>query len=89
MTEPPEFPDVADITYDEFHPLGHPLWECGSWHAVRLHLAYGWRFKWPADLRRVLLCPLGGHRYMQWWRTGTDGQTVPGPVSCEACGRKA
>lgn len=57
--------DVAQLNFDEFHPLDHPVWtrRCREFYGgPRRHLEMWWAFKAHDWLHGHTLCKVGRHR---------------------------
>lgn len=84
---PPDF-TASQLDFSQFHPLDHRLWQCSGYPGgKRTHLQYRWQFQWRDEIGRWLLCPLGRHAWVTWWRRGDDGRLQEGDSrTCQRCG---
>lgn len=90
MTSGP--PEIKHLSFDEFHALDH--WpgsaycrtQYGSW---RMHLKYGWEFKWHDDVQRPfrkLLCKIGKHDVRPFNSRPTPNDEWEEHACCWWCG---
>ena len=78
-------PVIRNLNFSQFHPLDHWIWErrCrefyGGW---RIHLKYGWDFKWRARLHEETLCRLGFHKFKPGFHHRASGKHWTACVYC-------
>lgn len=89
----PEFDEITELDFSEFHDLMHPIWDlhCGDMPGGRSrHFSLAWHYKWKPWLRRNTACRIGWHSWVDFWSSAgrdDDGKRlhVYGGKLCPDC----
>lgn len=58
--------EIRDLDFSVYHPLDHHLFDCVGYPGGRIrHLVLCWEYQLRPELRRLTLCKLGLHSWVE------------------------
>jgi hypothetical protein len=89
VTGPPNI-DPKKIDFSQFHPFDHIPGgtRCFALYGgPKQHMKLSWEFYWSSELRRVTLCRIGRHKYVDGWQRKSKDDPWQALTTCRDCAR--